>query len=64
MKIAWDIEGMACVFGRCGARTRYIEIDDADLEGLNNVQRDQIIEERVNDEFKREVYPMWTIAEE
>lgn len=57
MKIRWEIsDGYAG-----GSRPHYTEIDDEDLEGLSEKEKDEYIEDWVRGEFEQRVYYSWSI---
>ena len=64
MKVEWDIEGAGCNYAprQCGLKTRVIEIPDNEIPD-GEAERDKFIDEWVEDEFRREVYAVWKIAE-
>lgn len=62
MKIKWSVEGSGCNNARCGLPDFELEIDDAEVEGLDEEQKEKLIDDLVNDEFSQKVYPSWTIA--
>lgn len=62
MKIKWSVEGSGCNNARCGLPDFEMEIDDGDLEGMTETQRDKEIDDRVDEEFRQKVYPFWEIV--
>ena len=64
MKVKWSVEGAGCNQHRCGLPDFEIEIPDEDLEDLSESQRDKVIDDWIQDEFDRRVYPHWEIASE
>lgn len=59
MKVYWSIEGVGCQFQRCGNKLHLLEIESDEAEDMTPAQRKAFIDEAVEDEFKKIVYPMW-----
>ena len=63
MKIKWHIEGAGCPFQQCGLHRGYIlTIPDDELPS-DVKARERAIEDWVEDEFSRNIYPTWETAE-
>lgn len=60
MKIKWEIEGAGCHLLGCGLKAHVLEIEDEELEGLTEQQRQKRIDDIVQDEFDRTIYPIWS----
>ena len=60
MKIKWEVEDG--YVGKSGPH--YLEIDDAELEGLSKEEVENYINDSVQEEFEQNVYPVWEIVKE
>lgn len=59
MKVYWSIEGVGCEFHQCGNKMRLLEIEEEEVDGMTPKQRQDFIDEAVEEEFKRIVFPVW-----
>jgi hypothetical protein len=64
VKVYWSIEGVGCPFQQCGNKLRLLEIDDSEVEGMTDQQRQKHIDDVVEDEFNRTVFPTWEEKDE
>jgi hypothetical protein len=59
MKVRWYIQGAGCDFQQCGLiKGRTITIDETELPD-DQMRRKKMIDDIVQEEFDRQVYPIW-----
>jgi hypothetical protein len=59
IKIRWTIEGTGCSFQQCGLTKGHVLIIESDELPTDPISRAKWIDDAVQDEFDRSVYPVW-----
>lgn len=64
MKVYWSIEGVGCQFQQCGNKMHLLEIESDEEKDMTPAQRRRFIDNAVQNEFARNVYPVWEEKDE